>query len=415
MGVSAIVSREREVTDVDLTGLVRRLILFDKYVLVSTRLKEFPILARYLGYEGLRDLLSARLIEIRCDCFQLGQTGQSGLLGDPILPYLSYKFSWLAAHDKEKYIHDCLQSMHDAPGLQQKQIVRLKGAIAGAIRPLPSDLPPYLFPPFRDELLHNNQLLKTAIGMEVRRRLHLNDVPFSLIVHQELEDTFKVETNLERQLRITEIEAHKIIERALLAVAQLTQTIGEMKCYSALSGFRDEELPLFRKKLDFLAEAVSSQTAEGNFQRVLDVAYLPDFSPSDYRIDIEKLLKARDASEAREFRDWLGTIGQSTDQEIKDRVNSLRVHIGLNLGGTAGKAMRFLVTSGIALIHGAVIPAAILGAFDQFLLEKLFPRSGIAAFVNELYPSIFDTQTEATGLKTDEAHESAEPDSKCAT
>jgi hypothetical protein len=30
-----------------------------------------------------------------------------------------------------------------------------------------------------------------------------------------------------------------------------------------------------------------------------------------------------------------------------------------------------------------------VGAIDMFFLEKILPYSGIAAFVNQLYPSIF--------------------------
>src|SRR6476660_5200994 len=91
IGVSAVQSPEGSVTDVDLESLVRRLILFDTYVLHSIRLKEFPLLARRLGYEGLRDLLSTNLIEIRCECLQLAQTSQSGIFGDPILPNFHYQ------------------------------------------------------------------------------------------------------------------------------------------------------------------------------------------------------------------------------------------------------------------------------------------------------------------------------------
>jgi hypothetical protein len=40
---SAIISSNKhDAADVDLDGLVRRLLLFDKYVLVSVRLSEFP-------------------------------------------------------------------------------------------------------------------------------------------------------------------------------------------------------------------------------------------------------------------------------------------------------------------------------------------------------------------------------------
>ena len=49
IGVSAIVSNDGKVTDVDLESMVRRLLLFDSYVLHSIRLQEFPVLARRLA------------------------------------------------------------------------------------------------------------------------------------------------------------------------------------------------------------------------------------------------------------------------------------------------------------------------------------------------------------------------------
>ena len=79
IGCSAIDAAKGQVADVDMEGLVRRLLLFDQYVMVSVRLQEFPHLVRYLGYEGLRDLLFSRALEIRCEWFQLAQVAQSGL------------------------------------------------------------------------------------------------------------------------------------------------------------------------------------------------------------------------------------------------------------------------------------------------------------------------------------------------
>lgn len=210
----------------------------------------------------------------------------------------------------------------------------------------------------------------------------------SPVVHQEGEDTFRVETDLHHRAGIAEAETHQIVEVALLAVAGLTQRIGEMKWYSALSGYRDDELPLFRHKLDFLADAVSSQTRERSFQRVMDIAGLPDFS-MDHAIDVDKLLKVRDSTEAREFRDWLGTIGKANEKEIKERVESLRVKVGLASGGTVGKVVRCLITGGLGFVPGQDVHAFVLSLADQFLLDKVLPRSGIAAFVHELYPSIF--------------------------
>lgn len=388
MGASAVCSSDGKVIDVDINTLIRRLLLFDKYVLISVRLGEFPLLARYFGYEGLRDLLAAKLIEIRCECLQLGQMAQSGMFGDPRLPLFTYKFNWLDAHDKARYVHDCLGELHSAPNLRNKQVIKLKGAIASAIRPLAAEkLRPELFPAFQNELLHNEKLVRAAIQMETRRRLIVTP-PFSIAVRQEGEDTFQVETDLHRRAGVAEAEAHQIVEVALLAVAGLTQSIGEMKWYSALSGYRDEELPLFKHKLDFLAQAVSSQTRELGFQRVMDIAGLPEFSTGQV-IDVDKLLRVRDSAEAREFRDWLGTIGKADEKEIKEQVDGFRVKVGLAIGGTCGRVVRCLVTAGLGFVHGQEVHALALTLLDQFLLDKLLPRSGVAAFVHELYPSIF--------------------------
>jgi hypothetical protein len=276
IGASAIISSNKhDVADVDLDGLVRRLLLFDKYVLVSVRLGEFPILARRLGYGQLRDLLAANLIEIRCECLQLVQTAQSGMFGDPVLPFFSYQFHWIDAHDKEKYIHDGLQELHQVEGLKHKDVLRLKRAIAESIRPLPPDIKPQLFPSFQNELMHNPSLVRKSIETEIHNRLRVDHVPFSLTLHQESAETFRAETDLSALLKVDEVEAHRIVEAGVMGVAGLSQSIGEMKAYSALSGFRDEELPLFRHKLDFMADVASSKSREHQFQRIVDIAGLP--------------------------------------------------------------------------------------------------------------------------------------------
>ena len=214
-------------------------------------------------------------------------------------------------------------------------------------------------------------------------------MPFSLSLHQEGSDIFRVVTDLQDRLSISDLEAHQIIERALIGVVALTQTIGEMKVYSAISGFRDNELPLFRHKLDFLSDVASSQTKETDFRRVIDLAELPDFPINEGKVDVEKLLKVRDSSEAREFRDWLGGIGNADDKDIRDRISGLRAKVGLKTNDSIGKTMRFLTTTLLGLFPPTIAPAIVLSVVDQFVLERLLPKSGIAAFVNELYPSIF--------------------------
>ena len=373
-----------------MTGLIRRLLLFDKYVLVSTRLEEFPHLVRHLGFEGLQELLAARLIEIRCECFQPGQTAQYNFAGFPTYPLFTYRFDWIDAHDRRKYIHDCLQNVHNSPGLQRKQVSKLKRAIVDAICPLSTEERKEWGPASQQELLHSTKLVRASIDLVIYSRLGLENVPFSFSILRGDSDTFRVTTDLGERLKLEELEAHRIVERGLLGVVALTQALGEMKAYSAISGFRDEELPLFRQKLDFLAGTASSQTKEDSFRRVIDIAELPTFPAHGGKINVENLLKIRECSEAREFRDWLGGLGDASDKEIKERVRSLRATLGLKTQSGIGKAMRFFVTAGVGLIPKAIVPAVALSFIDQFVLDKVLPRSGITAFVNELYPSIFE-------------------------
>jgi hypothetical protein len=393
IGTSAICTPNGEVTDVDIEGLVRRFLLFDKYVLTSVRLKEFPILARLLGYEGLRDLLSANLLETRCECLQIAQVGQSGMFGDPILPLLNYKFNWIDANDRTKYVHDCLQGIHDVPGLKHKDAVRLKRGVADSIVPLSKDDRLQFGSNFHTDF-KNNELLKASVNLALKQRLGHSDVPFKFELHQEDDGRFKVETDIASLAGLSDIDTHKVIEAGLLGVAGLSQVIGEMKAYNALSGFRNEDLPLFRIKLDFLATLVTTESKERKFQRIIDIAHVPSFLSQGSTLNIEKLLKVRDSAETREFRDWLASGGSEDDKEVKDRICGFRAQAGLKVGSFTGKAMRFLVTSGVGFlpVPGAAFISLGLGALDLFVVDRVLPRSGITAFVNELYPSIFEEQ-----------------------
>jgi hypothetical protein len=393
IGVSAVRSHDYEVCDVDIEDLIHRLLLFDKYVLVSQRLEEFPHLVRYFGFEGLKELLAAKLIEIRCECFQPAQTAQTNFSGYPTYPPFTYRLDWIDAHDRRKYIHDCLQNVHRSQGLQLKQLKKLKLAIVDAILPPPTEERKEWGPSSQFEILNNVKLVRASIDLVLRTRLGLENVPYSFSVSRGDSDTYQVSTDLSERLRIEDIEAHRFIERGLIGVAALTQALGEMKAYSAISGFREDEIPLFRYKLDFLAETASSQKREDNFRRVIDIAELPTLLAEAGRINVEKLLKIRDSSEAREFRDWLGgEVGDLTDREIRDRVCGFRATLGLKSGNTIGKAMRFLITTVVGLVPHAIVPAVALSFLDQFVLEKILPKSGISAFVNELYPSLFESK-----------------------
>jgi hypothetical protein len=71
--------------DVDVSAFVRRLILFDQYILDSTRLREIPALVAVLGSSGLIALLNSEALKVQLDATTLSQSGHAPLDG-PVLP-----------------------------------------------------------------------------------------------------------------------------------------------------------------------------------------------------------------------------------------------------------------------------------------------------------------------------------------
>ena len=183
--------------------------------------------------------------------------------------------------------------------------------------------------------------------------------------------------------------AHRIVERGLLGLGGLTQRFAEMDVFAALSGFTETDLPLVEEQLKFFLR-ISAEVREKQFRRVVEIAGFPDFSSaiSDKKVNVERLLEVRQSGECREFREWLPTIDDASDAEIKDRISSLRSKLGNAIQSQSGKAIRLLATTGIGI---AGLPAGIVaGVVDTFLLEKMLPNSGVVAFLSHLYPSVFE-------------------------
>src|SRR5579872_7022732 len=104
LGSSAIVSQSPADKDLtvrlDVAGFVRRLLLFDTYVLYSVRLKEIPELVRHFGVQGTLELLSSGALEIRHECAQYAE----GAFNTPKCPLFTYQFHVIDSHIWEQYL-----------------------------------------------------------------------------------------------------------------------------------------------------------------------------------------------------------------------------------------------------------------------------------------------------------------------
>ncbi len=396
LGQAAIVE-DASVVGVDLNAVVRRLILFDTYILKSIRLKEFPFLTSELGFDGMMQLLQSSAFEVECECIATGQTGQAGILDvrarKGVLPALSYSISGIDAGDRKKYIHDCLQPLHQVSGLTQKQVVKLKRAVANKLTRPPDGFAAKLAKTATADVTTKPHLLRKSVELSARAILNTDPGAFELSVHAIDSEDFRVETNLPQRLGISVETAHKVVEGGVMGVAGLTQRLLEMEAHCALNGFVDEDLPLVHEHLAILASSVSPQWKEREFSRVLTIAGLPDFIDPGSRkaVNIARLLEIRESDECKEFRLWLHTTRSLSDNDVSERVSSLRSKLGNIIQTPSGRAVRLLAATGIGCLPAVGSVAGLAaGTLDAFLLEKWLPKSGIVAFLSSLYPSVFE-------------------------
>lgn len=398
IGRCAILDSEHDSVAVDLAGLVRRLVLFDKVILQSIRLKELPFLLRVFGSGGLIALIQCGDFTIHCDAFTIAQTGQAKALQSRVkkglLPLCSYAFSPVSIPDWPSYIDECLRVLDPLTSISSTQRHTLKNLIASSAAKYPSHFGAATLAQLKTDLATNRPAISLLVKKSLAEQMGAAASKGDLIlkVHQIDDTDFRVETNIAGQSKLSELDTHKMIERALLAAGGLNQQIEEMQTYSAISGFLQEEVPLFADKLDFLMSAILPQRQEERFRRVLTIKGIPELDrvDADTRIDAERLLKIRDSVECREFRAWLSTIDCASDSEIRDKVDSLHSKVSAVMHTKPGTDLRFITITGIGLVPIMSPGLGVLfGALDRFLLEKVFPFSGPASFIDRLYPSIF--------------------------
>jgi hypothetical protein len=386
----------------DVPAIFRRLMLFETYILQTVRFKEFVPLVLTLGIKNVLKLLNSGSLHLELDPTQIIQIGQmpDGLTysrGKPSLPLLSFSFSFLRAAHYNEYVLGCLQDIHrELYGYSsQSDLMKLEGAILQALRPVAKDAGITAIEGHQADLRSNSPVLKKALAMKLRkgRGIKVSEPEIAFRVTPIDETDFKTESNL-ASFGLNAEEEHRIVESALLANGGLNSRIEDMKNHNALSGFIDDELPLFAGKFDFLTATFSPGNLEKTFDRVVKIRELPSFdlTQPDRSFDMERFLEIRSSKECNEFRVWLRTTMKSaTDPEIHGQINTMRAKFGPLVHGNSGKGIRIAISTAIGFIPilGTAV-AAVLSIVDSYLLEKLFPISGPTIFLSRQYPSLFE-------------------------
>jgi hypothetical protein len=374
-----------------LDEFLERLLLFDKYIIQSQRLRDVVPLVQRFGFEAVIELLRSTSIQVHDDVITIGTPKLSKSRTALIFEFIPFGLVQNAGLDSD------LLRLKVALQLNESQFKLLESLLLDVIQKYPANATEDLYSGFEADLRENVPYVKNSLLHNLRKRnLGVSEPEkLELEVAQLGKYRFKVDTNIQQLFRLTADASEHIVRHSLLSVGGINRRILEMRIYSAISGFAPSEADLFGEKLRFIEDQLSSALQVQRFHRVLEAVGLPDFRVGleSNAVDLKRLLEIRQSRETIEFRNWLWSIGTMDDKELRERITSLKSRMSQKISTGWGKRIRWIATSGIGIIPAVGnILGPISSAIDSFLLEKLFPASGVATFVNQLYPSVFRTE-----------------------
>src|SRR5438105_1929103 len=121
-------SREgQHLSRIDIGSLVRRLLLFDRMVIKSFRLREVPFLIRAFGRAGFSELIGSGLLEFSCGFTTLAVDFQRN--GVRSVPFNHFTFGIVSAANPDADLRSELRALQSIPGLKNVERASLEEAI----------------------------------------------------------------------------------------------------------------------------------------------------------------------------------------------------------------------------------------------------------------------------------------------
>jgi hypothetical protein len=377
----------QHITSIDVGLLVRRLILFDRVIVKSYRLHEVPLLAKVFGKSGIQELLNSGILKLSSEFTTIITDIHRN--GQRFAPPEHFTFGIVDAANREADLSKELSRLQRVPGLKNRERTQIEELVwKSMVRPPPT-FGAEMLKQVDADLRANSPLLQAAILEQLRtlpNRGNLTPDEVEITVEEPSTRMFHVKTSISSQFGLTAEDTHSLLQRSVTGVVNLDHRLAEMSAYTAMTGFLENEAPLLFGKLVGLFAPQNPKLAERQFERVIEIAELPDFK-SGQRVDVQRLMKIRDSPECRDFRDWLPNAEDMSEAEIRKMTKGVRNKLADLAGSPGGKFIRLAATTAIGL---AGLPFGVAaGAVDSFLVDRVLPQSGVVAFLNELYPSLF--------------------------
>jgi hypothetical protein len=380
---------------VDLGLFAEQLLLFDSVVLKSSQLIEIPRIAEAFGYRDTRELLESDTLGICDGPATIGETGHEphAMFGRE-LDYGHFHLAGITLADHNQHKIDWLSRLQSIPGLSPKETSVIRSMVGSRVHPPPKDMYAPALASTQADVLSNNVLLRRAIVLNAE----IKDLRFDsseLFASAKFEDGLYCITSNLRDISGLPMDAcHKLVQGGLLAVANVNATIEDMSRNSAITAFREQDVPLFQQKLGLTVACRNNETRIADFSRVVRLGGLPSIREAvqNGTLDFRHLIQLRNTDECKEFRVWLRQTSERSDAEVKSVVSGFGVVASRILNNPAGAAISFLVPTLLGIVidgpAGAIVGAS-LGVLDKFLLSRLLPERGPLTFIDNSYRSLF--------------------------
>jgi len=378
-----------QVTKIDTGLLIRQLVLFDRVILRSVRFRELPVLVRTFGANGLIALIDAGLLNFFCD--QLCVVTDLAMNGVRNLPQSQFSVGIARMAAGSEILRSEFQALQTVSGLNNNERAAIERAVWDSQIRYPVEFGDVLLKQVDGELRSGSSTLKVGM-LEKLRRLNLKEdlssYDFILQIHEIEQRIFRIQAPFARDFGLAPETADEIIHSGVTSAANLSQRLLEMTELSALSGYREDEAALLFGKLASLISQ-NPKIVEEQFARVIEIADIPDFKPNQ-RVDVERLLAARESDECRAFRDWLREAADLSDEDLRTMTHGIKQRLSALGSSTSGKIFRLAATTSIGLIPVAgLVLGPVASALDTFLVDQSLKKSAVLGFLSDIYPSLF--------------------------
>jgi hypothetical protein len=159
----------QHLTGVDIGSLIRRLILFDRVIVKSFRLREAPILVRAFGKAGFIDLLNLGLLKFSCEftsiVYDLKRDGVRHI------PLDHFSFATVDAANREADLKSELVALQSISGLKNPERASIEEAIWNSLVRPPETYAKDLLAQVDSDIRANTPVLKCAIMERLKAEL----------------------------------------------------------------------------------------------------------------------------------------------------------------------------------------------------------------------------------------------------